>query len=402
VRRGFLLFSSSCCSVLALGLLAACSSISGDDGAASSEQGVASGVHVTTSRNDLARTSHNAKEKILTTSNVNSASFGRVWARTVDGQIYAQPLYVGGVNGKNVVFVATEHNSVYAFDADSALQNAAPIWKKNLGPSVPAQDTGCGLLSPEIGITSTPVIDLTAKTIWVSAKTKENGGYVHRLHALDIETGDEQANSPVIITASAPGNGAGSVGGILTMDPLRQMNRPGLTKVGNTIYLGFASNCDIGPYHGWVLAYDATTMQQTGVHVDTPGGSEGGIWHAGVGLAADSNGDVFYVSGNGSFDGTKNFGNSVVRLHQNAGGALAVASFFTPFDSQSANADDDDLGSTGGLLIPGTGLLVTGDKRGLAYLVDKNNLGGIVNGDTQIAQRFQATTRGMCGGGAYY
>jgi hypothetical protein len=250
---------------------------------------------------------------VLTTSNVGGTTFGKLFTRNLDGQVYAQPLYVGGVNGKNLVYVATEHNTVYAFDADDLRVTAPPVWQKNFGPSVPAADTGSGLLTPEIGITSTPVI---------------------------------------------------------------------------------------------VLGYDATTLAQTAVHVDTPDGSEGGIWHGGVGLNADENGDVFYVSGNGTFDGVSNFGNSVVRLHPDgaAGPAngLTVASFFTPFDSSDANDGDFDLGSTGGMLIPGTQLLVTGDKRGFGFLVNKNQLGGIVDQDSQIVQRFQGSTRGMFGGAAFY
>lgn len=373
----------------------------GDGAAEASEQGLGSNVHVLTSRVDVARTGANLKEKVLTTSNVKADTFGKLFTRNVDGQVYAQPLYVGGVGGKNVVYVATEHNSVYAFDGDDVRPTAPPLWQKSFGPSVPAQDTGCGLLTPEIGITATPTIDLTAKTMWFTAKTKENGQYIHRLHAIDIATGLPRPNSPVVITASAPGTGAGSVGGVITMDPLKHMNRPGLLKVGNAIYLGFASNCDIGPYHGWVLGYDATTLQQTAVHVDTPSGSEGGIWHGAVGLDADENGDVFYVSGNGTFDGVKNFGNSVVRLKPGASG-FTVASFFTPFDSSAANDGDFDLGSTGGMLIPGTQLLVTGDKRGIGFVVNKNQLGGIASQDSQIVQRFQGTTRGMFGGAAFY
>jgi hypothetical protein len=401
MRKTIFLGLASLGSLLAGASLAACGTGARGDEAEGADQALASNVHVLTSRNDPGRTSANLEEKVLTTSNVKAGSFGKVYARSVDGQIYAQPLYVGGVNGKNVVYVATEHNSVYAFDADDVRASAPPIWQKNLGPSVPSQDTGCGLLSPEIGITSTPVIDLQAKTIWVTAKTKESGRYVHRLHALDIATGAERPSSPVEIIAQAPGDGAGSVGGVVRLDPLKHLQRPGILKAGNTIYLGFGSNCDIDPYHGWVIAYDATTLQQKGVHVDTPGGEMGGIWHAGVGLASDEAGDVFYVSGNGTFDGQTNFGNSTVRLHPTANG-LVVASWFTPFDSSAANARDLDLGSTGGMLIPGTNKLLAGDKRGVFFLVDKDQMGGFANGDAQIVQRFQATARGAFGGAAFY
>jgi hypothetical protein len=406
MQRSTLALVAGALAVNTFGLAACSATAQRDDSAAGSEQGLASSVHVLTSRNDPARTGANLAEKVLTTSNVGGQTFGHVFTRNVDGQVYAQLLYVGGVNGKNLVYVATEHNSVYAFDADDLRTTAPPVWQKSFGPSVPSADTGCGLLTPEIGITSTPVIDIVARTMWFTAKTKESGAYIHRLHAIDIATGVERPNSPVVVTASAPGSGAGSVGGVITMDPLRHMNRPGLLKAGNAIYLGFASNCDIGPYHGWVLGYDATTLAQTAVHVDTPDGSEGGIWHGGVGLNADENGDVFYVSGNGTFDGVSNFGNSVVRLHPeasaNPASGLSVASFFTPFDSSDANDGDLDLGSTGGMLIPGTQLLVTGDKRGLGFLVNKNQLGGFVDQDSQIVQRFQGSTRGMFGGAAFY
>lgn len=383
--------------------LAACSgTTTDDDGAVGAESAIGSNVHVLTSRNDAARTGANPKEHVLSTTNVKAATFGKLFTRNVDGQVYAQPLYVGGVNGKNVVYVATEHNSVYAFDADDTRPNIGPIWTKNFGPSVPAQDTQCVLLSPEIGITSTPVIDLASKTMWLTAKTKEAGKYIHRLHAIDIATGANKPNSPMEIKASAPGNGDGSIGGTITFNPLIQMNRPGLLKAGNEIHIAFASQCDVGPYHGWVLSYDATTLQQKAVHVTTPGGEEGGIWHGGVGLASDDATNVFYVSGNGSFDGVSNFGNSVVRLQRSAASGYSVGSFFTPFDSSAANAQDLDLGSTGGMLLPGTSLMVTGDKRGLAYLVNKNTLGGLTNGDSQVVQRFQATQRGQYGGAAYF
>ena len=327
---------------------------------------------------------------------MNATGFGKVFTRNLDGQVYAQPLYVGGVNGKNLVYVATEHNSVYAFDADDLRATAPPVWQKNFGPSVPSADTGCGLLTPEIGITSTPVIDVVAKTIWFTAKTKENGEYIHRLHAVDIATGAERPNSPVEITAKRARQRRGQ-------HRRRRHDRPAAAHESARTAQGRATpsisasrrNCDIGPYHGWVLGYDATTLAQTAVHVDTPNGSEGGIWHGGVGLNADENGDVFYVSGNGTFDGASNFGNSVVRLHPDAAAGaangLSVASFFTPFDSSDANDGDFDLGSTGGMLIPGTQLFVTGDKRGFGFVVNKNQLGGMVDQDSQIVQRFQGS-----------
>lgn len=391
-----------------LGLLAAASTSLGiaactttDEPAATSENQVASNVHVLTSRNDPARTAANLSEKILTTRNVNAQSFGRLFSRQVDGQVWAQPLYVGGVNGKNVVYVATEHNSVYAFDADDLRPDAPPLWTRSFGTPVPGSDTQCGLLSPEVGITSTPVIDAQAKTIWFTTRNKENGRFFHKLHALDIATGEPRPNSPQIITAQAPGTGDGSQGGVVRLDGLRNMQRPGLLKVGNRIFLAFASLCDIRPYHGWVLGYDATTLQQTHVHVTTPNGSAGGIWSGGVGINADENGDIYYVSGDvygptsgGEFGGAGNLGNSMVRLHD-SGSKLELVTKFTPFDTRSVSPTDRSLGNSGGILIPGTNLFVAGDKRGVHFLVNRDDMGNIADQDAQIEQKWQAVPAGI-------
>jgi hypothetical protein len=373
------------------------------------EQGLASNVHVLTSRNDTARTGANAKEKVLTTSNVKATTFGRVFTRPIDGAAYAQPLYVGGVNGKNVVYVATEHNSVYAFDADDTRASAAPLWQKSFGPSLPSSDTGCGLLAPEIGITATPVIDLASKTMWFTSRHKENGKVSHRLNAVDIATGAQRPNSPVEITAQAQGNGDASVNGVIRFDPLKQMQRPGLLKVGNRIYLGFASQCDSGPYHGWLMGYDATTLQQKNVLNTTPNGGYGGIWNGGVGLNADESGDIFFPAADiypptnapGPFNGAGNLGNSLVRV-KDTGSAFAVQTTFTPFDTRTFSPQDLSLGPMGGILIPGTQLYVAGDKRGVIFVVDRNSMGGQVDQDSQIVQKFQGTTRGMWGGAAYH
>lgn len=390
--------------------LAACSSTGSDEGVAEgSEQGLASNVHVLTSRNDTARTGANTKEKLLTTTSVSATTFGKVFTRPVDGAVFAQPLYVGGVNGKNVVFVATEHNSVYAFDADDTRATAPPLWQKNFGPSLPSSDTGCSLLSPEIGITATPVIDLTSKTMWFTSRNKENGRVIHRLHAVDIATGLARPNSPVEITAQVSGNGDTSVNGVITFDPLRQMQRPGLLKVGNRIYLGFASQCDIAPYHGWLMAYDATTMQQTAVLNTTPNGGEGGIWNGGVGLNADDAGDIYFPAADiyppanapGPFNGANNLGNSLVRV-KDTGSTLAVQTTFTPFDTRTFSPQDLSLGPTGGILLPGTQLYVAGDKRGQIFVVNRTNMGASANQDAQIVQKFQGTVRGMWGGAAYF
>jgi len=389
--------------------LAACTSSEAEDVVEGAESAIASNVHVLSSRNDLARTSANPKESILTTSNVRAGTFGKVFTRNVDGAVFAQPLYVGGVNGKNVVYIATEHNSVYAFDADDMRATAGPIWTKNFGPSLPSADTGCSLLQPEIGITSTPVIDLPSKTMWFTTRNKEAGKVLHRLHAVDIATGASKPGSPVEIKATAAGNGDTSVGGVITFDPLKQMQRPGLLKVGNRIYLGFGSQCDIGPYHGWLMAYDATSLQQKSVLITTPNGGEGSIWNGGVGLNADDAGDIYFPGADhyanpnaaGPFNGAGNLGNSLVRV-KDTGSAFAVQSTFTPFDTKTWAPRDQSLGPMGGILIPGTNLYVAGDKRGVNFVVDRTNMGGEAAGDSQIVQKFQGTAKGMWGGAAYY
>jgi hypothetical protein len=366
---------------------------------ASDTSSLVSTVHVLTQHNDFNRTGANTEEKILTTTSVTPQSFGKLFQVPVDGQVYAQPLFVGGVRGKNVVYVATEHNSVYAFDAD---QGGAPIWSVNLGSSMPSQDTGgCGLLSPEIGITSTPVINLAAQTIFVSAKTKENGAYFYRLHALDLATGAEKTNSPVTITASVRGSGDGSSGGTITFDPKKHLNRPGLLLAGGKVVIAFGSNCDISPYHGWVMSYDEATLVQSAVFVDTPDGSQGGIWQGGVGLATDTAGNVYFVGGNGTFDGQTNLGGSIVKLGPSTN-ALTVASWFAPGNIDALSQQDLDIGGTGALLVPGTNLLVTGGKQGFFYVVNRDAMGGQTQTDGQIVQKFQATSAQAWGGPAYW
>ncbi len=382
-----------------IGALQACSAAP-EESPESTESELASGINVVTQHNDVSRTGANLAERRLTTSSVTPQKFGKVFSRAVDGQIYAQPLYVGGVGGKNVVYVATEHNSVYAFDADGS--STAPLWRVNFGPSVPAQDTGCGLVSPEIGITSTPVIDTVTSTLYVVAKTKEHGAYVHRLHALDLATGAEKAGSPAVIHASVPGTGDGSVNGTITLDPLKHLNRPGLLLTAGTVYVAFGSNCDIDPYHGWVLGYDAATLQQKAVYANTPNGSEGGIWQAGAGLNADADGNVYFVGGNGTFtQGGKDLGSSIVKLAPGEGG-LSVSTSFTPANFQMLNAEDLDIGSMGALLVPGTNLLLAAGKQGIFYLVNRDAMGGVASGDRQIVQRFQGTTAQIWGSPAYW
>jgi hypothetical protein len=375
------------------------------DAVTRSEGELSAAVNILTQHNDPSRTGLNPAEKVLTPASVSSGRFGKLWSRDVDGQVYAQPLFVSGQGGGDMVLVATEHNSVYAFDAAGRSQE--PVWTTNLGPSVPATDVQCRDLEPEIGITSTPVIDLPSRTIFVAAKTKEGDRYVHRLHAIDLSSGRDKPGSPVEISATVPGTGVGSVQGQLSFDPKIQLNRPGLLLLNGVVYLAFASHCDVGAYHGWVFGYDATTLEPRGVHVTTPGGEKGGIWQGGVGLTAGAH-DLYYVAGNGTYDGTTNFGEGIVRLVPSDSQAdspaheLGVGTSFAPFGTDALDADDVDIGSVGALLVPDSNLLVTADKAGNFYVVRRDQMGGREPNDAQIVQKFRGTVRAAFGGFAFF
>lgn len=323
-------------------------------------------VNVLTQHNDAGRSGANLSETVLTPSNVNANGFGKLFSVPVDGHVYAQILYVSGLTisgGKhNVFFVATEHNSVYAYDADTG----SPLWQVNLGPSVPSADINTPNMPVEIGITSTPVIDPASETLYCVAATKENGSYLYRLHALDLATGDEKLGGPTLIQASVPGTGAASVNGVITLDPFKHNNRPGLLLANGTIYMAFASHEDYNPYHGWVLAYSASTLQQTAVFNVTPNGSQGGIWQAGQGLTADASGNVYLMTGNGTTSapsGGSDYGEAFLKMSQ-SGSTLSVSDWFIPNNYDSLNSYDTDLGSSGVLGIPGTSLIVGGGKEG--------------------------------------
>jgi len=355
-------------------------------------------VTVTTYHNDNARTGVNANETILTPNNV-PGQFGKLFSQLVDGYVYAQPLYVPNVHIvdhgvdkgiHNVVFVATEGDSVYAFDADgNAGANAGPLWTASLidtlhgaaagATTVTTQgsnpDINCEDLVPQVGITSTPVIDPVSNTMFVEAKSKENGGFVHRLHALDITTGNEKSPGPTVITATVNG---------ITFDPLHQLNRPGLLLLNGTIYIGYGSHCDFTPYNGWLFAYDAATFTRKGVFVTTPDSpaGAGAIWMSGAGIAADNAGNIFAATGNGHFNAS-DFGDSILKLSLNPQN-LSLADSFTPFNQADLDLIDNDLGSGGVLLLPdqpGTypHLLVQAGKEGRIYLVNRDHMGGYCN-----------------------
>ena len=324
-------------------------------------------VRVTTFHNDNSRTGQNTSETILTPANVHVTTFGKLFSQAVDGFVYAQPLYVPNVSipskgTHNVVYVATEHDSVYAFDADNNTgSNASPLWKTSfINPSqgittVSSNDVGCSDLIPEIGVTGTPVIDTASGTLYVVAKTKERGKFVQRLHALDIATGAEKFGGPVVIRAKVKGSGDGSVNGFITFDPLRHSQRPGLLLQSGAVYIGWASHCDIGPYHGWIMSYDTQTLAQKAVWNSTPDAGLGGFWASGAGLAADARFNLFVASGNGTFDvdgGGRDFGDSIIKLPLPTTNRFKVSDYFTPYDQDSLENGDVDLGSGGVLLLP--------------------------------------------------
>jgi hypothetical protein len=284
----------------------------------------------------------------------------------------------------NVIYVATEHNSVYAFDAD--LPSAwTPLWKVNLGPSAPAPADKD--LVPEVGITSTPVIDLATNTIYVVAETLETEAIVFRIHALDITTGAEKFGAPTLIQGSVPATSPDSVNGMLAFNAAMQWQRTGLLLLNGKVYVGFGSHQDTEPYHGWIFTYDATTLRQTAILCLSPDGDSAGVWQAGVGLTADAAGNIYFQTGHGDIIGADH-GDSVVKVSTANG--LSVVDSFTPSNQAQLSAYDVDFGSQGSLLIPGTSLLVAGGKDGKLFLLDTNNLGQF-HGTNQVVQEWQAT-----------
>lgn len=341
---------------------------------------------VTTSRYGNDRTGANTSETVLNTSNVKPGIFGLLFRRQYDGNPYAQPLYVPGltIGGRkhNVVFVATSTNNVYAFDADDPAA-MMPLWQRQLAPpgqirvagSNPTTLTGttwCHDMFPFVGVTATPVIDLQAGRMYLVHKEgKEGGAYTHKLHALDLVTGNDLPGSPVVIEASAAGQ---------TMNGWKHLARPGLLLINGKLYIGIGSHCDDRPYHGWVLSYDAATLKQTGVFITTPTGSMGAIWQSGAGLAGNDKG-VFFCVGNGTWtaDG-KNLSESVVRLNFDT----TLGDWFTPGNADALNRSDLDV--TAGVILGPNNLLFSGGKEGVIYVIDQMNMTHH-NAQDQIKQR---------------
>ena len=387
--------------------------------------------NVTTWRYDISRTGQNTAETALTPKNVNSTSFGKLYSYAVDGYVYAQPLYLAGVSisgvAHNVVFIATQHDSVYAFDADLNQQ----LWKASLldaahgaasgATTVPSGDIASSDIVPEIGITGTPVIDAATGTLYVVSKTKEPGAYVVRLHALDVLTGNEKSSSPVVIQAQVPGSGTGAVSGSVAFQPQWELQRTGLLLLNGNVFIGFGAHGDNGPYHGWLFSYNASTLQQVAVFNSSPNGRGNGIWESGEGLAADVVNGVprlfivtgnFFSSGNGPsyptspYTGPQNYSNAVIRFDISNGGFL-VSDQWTPFDSDSLSASDQDQTSGGVLLLPdqagaNTHELVQVGKNGRIEVIDRDNLGGFNTSYNAIPQEIGGQVSGLWSTPAYW
>ena len=388
-------------------------------------------TNVLTQHNDIGRTGQNISETILTTGNVNASSFGKLFTLTVDGQAIAQPLYMSSVtiNGTahRTVFVATEHDSVYAFDAATGAQ----LWKATMLDSAhgaaagaipePESDNGCGDISEiggaaqEYGITGTGVIDASTGTLYLVSKTFEGAYPVQRLHALDIATGNEKFNGPVTISASVSGNGAGSSNNVVSFDPRWENQRAGLLELNGYIFIGFGSHCDSSPWHGWILGYNAATLTQTAIFNSSPNGSASGVWMGGAGIAADIENGVarlFPVTGNGGdtnggYDAANgNYGDDILRLNVSNTGALSAVDQFTPYNQLTLSNGDLDVGSGGALILPDQSgsvphLLVQLGKSSPIYLVNRENLGGYNTSSNKVVQQVTTPT-GLWGLPAYW
>jgi hypothetical protein len=370
---------------------------------------------VLTYHNDIARTGQNLTETILTTNNVNSTTFGKLGFYPVDGLVDAEPLYASNVavrnNGThNLLIVPTENDSVYAFDADSG----SILWQRSMlaGGETPSDPRNCGQVSPEIGVTATPVIDRTRGpngAVYVAAMSKNGSTYHQRLHALDLALGTELFGGPAEVQASYPGTGDNTNGTSVVFDPAQYLERSGLLLLNGVIYTGWASHCDIRPYTGWIMGYSASTLAQTSVLNVTPNGNEGAIWMAGAGLAADSSGNIYFADANGDFDSTLNssgfpsngdYGNAFMKL--STSGGLAVADYFEMDNEAAENGSDTDLGSGGVIALPdlsdGSGhtmhLAVGAGKDSNLYMVNRDSMGKFSTNNSNIYQELAGALPG--------
>jgi hypothetical protein len=375
-------------------------------------------INVTTFNYDNARDGQNTNEYVLTPENVNSTQFGKLFTIAVDGCVYAQPLYLANVKNiaggtHNVLYIATQHDSLYAIDANTGaiLWQTSFIDPANGITTVSNTDVDCGDIVPENGITGTPVIDPSSGTIYMIVRTKENGVFFQRLHALNVATGAEVFGGPVVIAASV----SGPHGTTVSFNPLIQNSRPGLLLDNGHVVIAWASSCDLGPYHGWLMSYNASTLAQEAVLNTSPNGIKSGIWMSGDGIAADDNGNYYFATGNGTYDGStlNDYGDSIMEVGPASNGTLPVLDWFTPWDQGSLSSEDSDVGSGGVLLLPDlpAGLayqhpLVEMGKEGTIFLLDRDNMGGYcstcINVDIQIVQEINNASVGIWGSPAYW
>ena len=376
---------------------------------------LAAQMDVLTNRYDPQRTGANLTETRLTPPTVTGNRFGKLYSYPVDGSVYAQPLYVRGlaVNGgaHNVLFVATMNDKVYAFDADSPAPS--PLWMRDFtSPPAVTPVPITDLVAPNlnivgnIGIQGTPVIDKTTNTLYLVARTKESGTYVQRLHAMDLSTGAERSGSPVRMTGSVMGTSPDSTvtasGRVITFDPRIHVQRAGLALVNGVVLVSWAAHEDTTPSHGWIMGFDAVTLARVGIVAVTPDAYGGGIWQGGRAPTIDAAGNVYVATGNGLWDGTRNFGDSLLKFAVSRTAGFTLVDYFTPGNEAQLSTVDYDLGGSGFTLLPGTNLLLGGGKEGVLYLLDGANLGHKVSNDTQIPQKVAVTGGHVMGGAVFW
>ena len=374
-------------------------------------------ISVLNNRYDNSQTGANTSETILSPSNVNTTLFGKLYSYPVDGNVYAQPLYVPGLNmgslgTHNVVYIVTMNDKVYAFDADSS--SPSPLWTRNLLTSgaspVPITDiVGRSDLNimGNVGIEGTPVIDPATQTMYLVAVTKENGAYIQRLHALDITTGNEKFGGPVTIQPSVAGSGYDAVGGQIAFNPKMQNQRAALALSNGNLLIAWGSHEDFDPYHGWVMAFNAATLGLVGAFCDTPNSRRGGTWMAGRAPVIDSSGNAYFVTGNGTYDGETEFGDSALRFSVSPSsltltGSLSLADWFAPADYDYLDENDLDFGSNGAIRIPNSNVIVAGGKESILFVLNMNNLGKEVTGNTQVLQTIDLNGGAIRSGPAYW
>ena len=374
-------------------------------------------LNVTTYHNDNFRTGQNTHETTLTPANVNSTQFGKLFTVAVDGLVYGQPLYLSNVAiagaTHNVLYTATEHDSVYAIDADSG----HIYWQKSLlpagGSAVSGADVRCGDEGTEVGITGTPVIDAVAGTLYVVAKVKVNGAISQYVHALDVSTAAEKSGGPRLIQASVPGSASDGDGTTLTFNPKMENQRAALLLDNGHVIISWASHCDNQPWHGWLMSYGATNLALEGVYNPSPDDTGNGIWMGGSGPAADASGNIYFATGNGKWNGTTSLGDSIVKLGPPANGQFPVYDYFTPYNQAHLETNDEDVAAGGLILLPtlpsGRQLLTLIGKEGKIYLVDRSNMGkycgtqpGCTTSDPNIVQEIPRVFTGLWGAPAYW